>query len=369
MAVVDKNQLSDQNLIVGTSELSDLSTKWNTDIVSAGLSSLNIKGAFSALTGQGVGVSYIESLMNAIEKAEQNALNISKMIGTTASEQAAADDKGANESSQNPYDSYKPGTNNRRPSGGGGGGSNNSNNNNDSNDDNNDKEKPEVDIDPGNDTEEQKLSDEEIINVVEEFISLFNGNLGAVLFDETFASKVKEQLLASPNISKETKEVLSKIDPKILQTYLQDIMLTGAGITGFSKLVVTIFEQDLKNKNIKASIYDAAENISEVYTDLADSNNLQGELKELYNGSAPLSEVDDNTIYFTRDFVDTVATANNVTSEEILTETKYNESLSLEVKDIANTFSVITEANNRDSKTKSTLYTNIIIKQEGNIYG
>ena len=359
MAIDNNSQLSSQDLMMGTSALTDLSTEWNNKILNSGLSSLNISGTFSALTGQGVGVSYIQSLENAIKKAEQNAMNISKIISTTAAEQEAADRKSAEESSKKPYSSY--GGNNN--SGGNNGGNNNSGGNNGGN--YSGKDNPDTNIDSKDETEKQKLTEEEQVKLVETFQELFNGDLFNALFNKDFASKVKELLLASPNISENLKQILLKMDQNEIQVMLRDMYLSGTQFSGFSKLIVTVFDNNLKERDGNATIYDVAENISEVYSDLSTKENVQEELHEIYNGSAPIDEVDDETIFFTRDFIDTLAETSRTTPEEIFNTPDYNEALLLEVKDLANTFAILRGAKDSDSKITSKLYSNIIVKWEG----
>ena len=356
MANTNGSELSTQDLIENTSALTNLSSDWNKSVMDAGLSSLDISGAFSSLTGQGVAVQYVESLQNAINKIEKNAFDISSIISQTATEQDEIDRKAAAESNNKPYNSYIHG-------GGGSGYSGNSSSS--GSNDYGDKENPDTTINPGGDPQKVELTEDEKIKLVEEFQALFDGNLYDVLFNKNFASKVKEKLLASPNLSKEIKEVLLKMDKNEVQVMLQKMYLSGDQISGFSKMVVTVFDKNLKERDEKTDIYDAAENISKTYSDMADKDDFQDTIKDLYNGIAPIGEVDDNTIYFTRDFVDTLAETARVTPEEILTSAGFKDDLSTSIKDIANTFAVLRGAKDCDSKISSSLYSNIIIKTKG----
>ena len=354
MAISDKNQLSDKDLVIGTSQLSELSSKWSSGILNTGLSSLNIKGAFSALTGQGIGTSYITSLENAIKQAEEKTLNISKLIGSTAMEQVETDEKNAASSDDNGY-----GTNNNNNNYSG----NTSFSNNTGSYSGNSN--PQANIDPGQETQKKELSEEEQIKVVSEFVSIFNGILADNLFDDNAASKIKEQLLASPNISKETKEIITAMEPKTIQVNLQNILLSGETTSGFSKLVITIFDQRLKHNNEKATIFDVSDNISKTYSKLASKEDVQEDLHNIYNGIMADNEADENVVNITRDFIDTLSVAHDVSYEDILSNAKYKEELSAGVKDLANTMAIINGAKGKDSTVTSKLYSNIIVKQKG----
>ena len=358
MAINSNNQLSDVDLEVGTGQLSELSSKWNSDVLNTGLSSLNINGAFSALMGQGVGTQYIESLENAIKKAEQNALNISKIIAATAQEQDAADQKAATISKQNSYSSFTGGTSRVST-----GTSSITNTGSYTEKENVTAEMPEKE----EDTEKKELTNEEVIKIVEEFQSINNGSLYDILFNKDFASKLKEQLLASPNLSEDTKKILMEMDPKTIQVNLQNILLSGETITGFSKIVVTIFDNKLGKRSQKVTLFDISKNISDVYSKLAEDVNYQETLYKIYTGDVSRDEIDDETILFTRDFVDSLAASSDATYQEVLTQSKHKESLEVGIKDIANTFAILRGAKESgDTAVSSKLYSSIIVKEKGN---
>ena len=67
-------------------------------------------------------------------------------------------------------------------------------------------------------------------------------------------------------------------------------------------------------------------------------DNIQEDLKKLYNGNAPMS-VSDKTIFFTRHFIDTLSTLSNVTSETVLTEAQYVSTLKTCSSDLIKSFS------------------------------
>ena len=69
--MANSNELSDTTLKVNSNELSQVCSSWNSLVLSMDLGSLDLNGEFSALTENGVGVNYISSLKNALERSER----------------------------------------------------------------------------------------------------------------------------------------------------------------------------------------------------------------------------------------------------------------------------------------------------------
>lgn len=370
---IDSSQLSDVELSVNASGLIDACSKWNSDVLNADLGSIDISGSFSSLTQNGVGVGYVESLKNALQKSDKLALNISKLVSTTADDQYSADTKAASYSGSNSYASYSGG----RKSGGysaedsssavvassgassgavdtGSYEADNTNSN--------------LEIKQDADTKVAELSNEENVEMVNEFKSIIDGNVFDYLFNTNYSSKIKEQLLSSPKLSDDLKPKIATMDENEIQVLLKDMCISGEAISDFSKIIITIYDNDLRNNFKGATVFDSAKSISDVYSFLAKQSNYQNLLKELYFGTSLIDNVDDNVIVFTRNFVDTLATASNVSYEDILNDEKYKESLLFEVKDLATSFGVMDAANKAGADIASKLYSNIVIK-EGNTYG
>lgn len=354
-------QLSDKDLSYDVSNLSEACSNWNKAVMSADLGSIDVSGSFSALTQNGIGVGYIASLQTALQQSDKLALNISSLISATAQEQADVDNSSADESDNLSYNTYA-GTS----SGGGGGGgivpSSGSVDTGSYASDNTDKD---TEIKEDADTKTAELTNDDYVSIVKEFQNIFNGELYDYLFSTDSATKIKEKLLSSPNLSTDLKQKISEMDENEIQTNLKSIYVSGAMVSDFSKIIVTIFDNDLKNNFNSATIFDSSKSIADVYSFLSKQTDFQEQLKEIYFGSTSIEKVDNNVIYLTRNFVDTVATASNVSYEDILSNSKYQDALLSEIKDLANTFSVIEGAKALGNETKSTLYSNIIIKEEG----
>lgn len=369
MALGDSS-VSDKNLVLETTDLARISNEWKSTVLSANLGSIDITGKFSPLMK--IIPSFLNDLKKALVDSEQNALNIASLISSTAVEQEETDNAMAKESESNDY-SYFAKTSTT-------GGSNYSGNNtsgvvsatpsytkpeiNTSFEANNNN--LDVEINTNIDIDKIEFKEEDLLEIVAIFEALYKGDISA-LFDTNIKelTGLKEQLLASPNISDAAKTEITKLDNTILKTYLQKVYLSGKTVSNFSKLIVTVFDSQIKKDNKDLSVYDSSKKISTVYSKLAKSEDYQKELQDLYFGSSTIEDADDNVIYFTRTFVDTLATASNVTYEDVLTSPKFKDTLYLGIHDLANTFTVVSNANDVDTKVKSALYSNLIVKQEG----
>lgn len=355
------DQLSDEDLVIDTSNLSKSCSEWNSSVLSADLGSLDISGSFRALTNNGVGVSYIDSLQNALKKSDKLAINITNLISSSVADQETADSSGQKRSYSQSYSTYYGSGSSSSSSGG------SYNNSVDTGSYESDNSGSDLTINtttpPDEEQPDLEFTDDDKVKIVEEFQSIFDGEIYDYLFDIDNASKVKEKLLNSPNLSDELKAKIMNMDQNEIQTDLKNIYVSGSTISDFSKIIVTIFDNDLKTNYKNATVFDSAESIREVYSFLSKQSNYQDLIKEIYFGTSDIEKVDEYVIAFTRDFIDTLATASNVSYEDILNNIKYELTLKIEIKDLSNTFGVIDGAYDMDESTSSTLYSNIIIKE------
>ena len=355
------DQLSDEDLVIDTSNLSKSCSEWNSSVLSADLGSLDISGSFRALTNNGVGVSYIDSLQNALKKSEKLAINITNLISSSVADQETADSSGQKKSYSQSYSTYYGSGSSSSSSGG------SYNNSVDTGSYESDNSGSDLTINTTTPPDEEQpnleFTDDDKVKIVEEFQSIFDGELFDYLFDTNFASKIKEKMLSTPNLSDDLKMKISSMDQNEIQTYLKNIYVSGSTISDFSKIIVTIFDNDLKTNFKNATIYDSAESIRSVYSFLSKQSNYQDLISEIYFGTSHIEKVDESVIYFTRNFIDTLATASNDYYENVLNDSKYSKVLLEEIKDLSNTFAIIDGANRIDSKTASNLYSNIIIKE------
>lgn len=425
------NELSDVELVIDSSGLSDICAKWNQAILKNDLSSINVINDYSDLTQNEVGVNYIPSLDNALKRTDKLTLSINKLITTALEEQRNADSSGKKRSDDtivaSGINSNGAGSTNRGSDSANvvtttGTEANNKNLdiavNADANIDsvktndnsevegkeniqintNQDIDSQEIDststidgkedfkiinnqniniqefdststidgkkdfkIIKNNEIEDFKLEEKETIELVSSLQSIFEEDASNFIFDDSYADEIKKVLLTLPNISKDLKDKILEMDEKELQVLLRDMCVSGKSVSDFSKIIVTIFETDLKN-NYNKKLSECADSIADVYRTLAKQDNFQEELKNIYNGNIG-NEIASEVIVFTRDFVDTLAVSSNVSSDDILRNPKYGDTLLVEIKDLSNTLSIINEAENLGKKTAAALYSNIIVKE------
>ena len=356
----NSSQLSDSDYSINANQLSEDTDNWNNAVNSTNIGSINVTSVFAPLIQNGVGSGYFSSLDSALKKSDRLALNISNLIATTASEQTSADTSAAQASSN-----IRTAASAARSSGGSSsGGSTKYSTSTASYDVSNTGSDLEVKTDADDAKKEVQLTDEEEIKMLEELQSIFDNELFAMLFETDDASKLKEKLLNSPNISADLKEKISSMDQNEIQTKIKDMCIEGKTVSNFSKIIITIYDNDLKKNFENATIFDSSDSIAEVYKFLAKAENPQESLSALYEGESIIDKVDDNVVNFTRNFVDTLATAANVDYKDILSKEEYKSTLAEEIKDLSNTYSLIDSLKSKDEKYANSLYQNIIIKSD-----
>ena len=349
---------SDTTLVVDSTALADVCTEWKAKISSVDLSSIDINGTFSALIDCGIGSNYFSSLKTALERSDKLANNIVKLIALSASEQTEEDNKSAALASNNTYGqaSYE-----RTGSGESAVSRVSSSNvgNYQVTTDNNEKD---ANIENDNETQKIELDTSEENELAASLLSINDGKLLDNINEEDGISKIKKEILASPNISDNLKEKILNMDENELKTIIFNILESGELISDFSKSLVTVFDNDLKNNYENSTIYDSAESISQIYDFVSKERDFQDQIKELYLGTSNIEKVDDNVITLTRSFVDLLASANAVSYEDILYDTKYQSNLLEGIEDIKKTFYLLSIVNNcNDDDKTSKLSSNIII--------
>ena len=348
------NADSDTKLKLNSSVLTTACSSWNSTISSVGLSSIDVNSTFSALMDCGVGTSFFPSLSASLKSLDTLTTSISSLISTTVSQQEETDNKAAEEASNNTYGNS---TYDRTSSGGAA--AVETVNKTDTGDYDVDNKKNDVSIKEDNKTDSVELDTIEQNELAAALSSIYDEDTPTNWATAEDASVVKEQLLESPNISDDVKEKIAEMDENEVQTTLTNILSSGDTVSDFSKTVISVFDNDLKNNFKNATIYDSADSIAKVFNYISKEKNAQQALKELYFGTSIIDKVDDNVVTFARSFVDLMATANNVSYEDILNDSKYQEDLIEEMEDISKSFFALSTA--KDSGVSSELYSNVII--------
>ena len=352
--MANSNVDSDTKLKVNSSVLITSCSSWNSTISSVGLSSIDVNSTFSALIDCGVGTSFFSSLQASLKSLDSLTNNISSLISTTVSQQEETDNKSAEQASDNKYGSSSY---DRTSSGGTTAVESVTKTDTGSYDVDNKENNVEIKEDNKTDSVELDTNDQNELSVALQ--SIYDEDTPTNLENDEDVSVIKEKILESPVISDDVKEKIAEMDQNEVKTALTDILASGDTVSDFSKTIISVFDNDLKNNFKNATIYDSANSIAKVYSFLSKKKNAQQALKEIYLGISNIEKVDDNVIVFTRSFVDLMATANNVSYEDILNDSKYQEDLLEEMEDISKSFYALSTA--KDSGLSSELYSNVII--------
>lgn len=342
-------QLSDKTVVIDFSELLNSCETLKSRVLSSDMNSFDATKSFKSFIDNGIGTSYFSSLNKALKDLEETTLSVNNIIATAIKEQSSLDEAGTKKSKE---DKYTP------P------GSTSGSQNNNKTTTNHTKIKGKVNIVKDNKNEEldkNSLPESEVVKVLSEFHNIYNGDIYDALYNDKSAENVKKVLLKSPNLSDDLKDKISKLDDSKLQEMIKKPYLSAQMMSNFSKAVITSFDNDLKS-NGKENLFDISKNASKVYTNVAKSKDPQKELYKLYCGDSSLKDVDDSTIEFTRKVVDIIATAANVSYEDVLTSSDYKETISIEMKNIADAFAVIYGSTSEGKEVTDSLYSNIVTK-------
>ena len=351
-------QLSDKTLELKPNNLSEICSQWESKVFNIDISSIDVVSVFSPLTNAGIGTSYIPSLKKALENADSLVLSANQSIKETIEEQVATDEK---------YSREEKSRGTRRSSGGGGAGGGTSENSGTTVNNSNKK----VEINKDFIEKVNSLDDEKYIQFMTILGAATNGNLLQYLVDENSASKLKELLLASPNIDAELKEMILNMDENELQVTLQHMFTDQSVISDISKSVIYKYTESLASESnvdmIKATTTaQFYNNVDELYEDvnsLKEKTDLQENAAAIYDG-----EVDDslssNSVKFIRTAIDEIAASNNMTADELLTNTANSEKLKDGLSSLSKDLSFFRTVNTMGDEAAEVIYSGLIKKEK-----
>ena len=352
---------SDGKIKINSEAIASACSEFDSKVKSVNLSGFDL-GPFSALSECGIGTGYLSSLKNALERVDKLSSNLAKLIESTAYAQEDRDNAGAKAAGNNSYG-------NASYDRGGGGGSS-------SGDDavgavsgidpgstTIGKPKEKVEINKGKNEKQIELETSEEVELVEALQSIKPETL-ANWDDRDSISKIKKELLKSPNLSDDLKEKIANMDENELKVALSDVFASGKTISDFSRVIISIFDEDLKNDFKNATIYDSADKIKNVLDYVSKQKDFQNEIKEIYLGASENKDVDEHAIILVRSYVDLLATTNNVSYEDILNDSKYQSTLLEDIEDLKDTFYVLSITKDGNNNTKSELSSSILLKKD-----
>ena len=186
-----------------------------------------------------------------------------------------------------------------------------------------------------------------MLNELIELAKLQNVTLDELLLNEKYSSLIKEVMLASPYVSKDFKNTLSKIDassvrqlflnaikgdyPELFNINALNLEITRSYLEKIAEENGITVDELLNNKEYQKllkdtlSKYDNVIDLIKGWEDLG-ADEFQDQLKSFYLGDVP-EEFPNEDILATRSFVDTLAGECDVSYEEFLNDASYAETL------------------------------------------
>lgn len=367
-------ELSEETLVVKSDGINDVCSNWSSSISSLNLGSINVAGTFAPLTENGIATGLIPSLAEAIKKLESSSQEISGTITSLVEEQQDIDTRGESDASNR--------TAFNTTGGGGTRGSNSTvetsydetENNELVEDFKNENENVEMDDEEAIgaaasleklrtefDDEIMKLDDDSQIGFINDLINISGRSLSELLYDEKYSQYLKEKVLNSVYLTDDLKNIIAQMDENEVQVCIKNMLTNGDAITDFSKIVLTVFESSL---NSNTSDYLSSQKADELFSSLSNisEDRVQEGLSNLYMGNVDDS-VSNEVIYFTRNYIDVLATAENTTSEDILSNSKYKETLDVCTKDLKKTFSYLKASNGLGQEVSKDLCSKLMIEE------
>lgn len=385
-------ELSDENIVIKSDSLSGISSEWASGVSNLNIGSIDVMGTFSPLMDNGIGTGLFPSIDSSIKSLLSSVSSVASSVSNYVDNQQNVDRSGTNAAK------------NRTSFNSGGGTSSNYSNTttfnetgkNGLNDNFNDAQEihdtdEESIIDKENleeektDAENEEIDsadvnvdlDPELIPIYKEIRDCVLGmdeytqiefinelcnisseeELKELLYDEEYAKVLKDKLLNNIT-SKELISIIEDLDPSQIQKAMKELLVNGETISDFSKAVFTVFE----NSNEDANVSDSSSDLFKAYSSIVDDDNLQEQLSYLYDGNLD-SKNSETVTSFTRNLVDTISAATNVSSSDLLSKSEYSSLISDCAKDVTKSFSYLNASFKMGSDAMNSLHSNVTIKE------
>ena len=167
-------------------------------------------------------------------------------------------------------------------------------------------------------------------------------SLTSILLNTENADIVKKILLEDTNVSNELKQIITNMDPKVLQASLLACLKDGKVMIDSSKSIVynhlerlakanNINMNDiLKNPNALSQPFTEFRYVSDIMDTLISSNKVGEGLLNVYDGNTNASS---NATEIIREMIDTIASSKNIQPETLLIDYNYKDFLLLFLND------------------------------------
>jgi hypothetical protein len=315
--------MADSTLIMNTTNLNSVCSNFKSKVSSIDLGGIDVTSMFEPFTSVGVLTSYVPSLKDALKTITDNCNSLIGILQNLVDTQQNIDDNGAQNGNSGYFTDYggnnsygNSGGNSGGYSGGYSGGSSSNVNNGNST------------IGIKNPSVEDPITTLQTDpGFMQSLISIASTSPTALTSADR-ASYLKDLLKIKNQNNQNTVSIIDSVDPTVLQTYLKSIINGELPITNVAQSVTfDILERIAKERNINLTELITAENVNDIrqkveelsqeYLTIFNSNNLQTDLLNIYDG-ATSPEMSDDFISSIRTAIDIIAINKDITAEELL---------------------------------------------------
>ena len=330
------------SMSINTTEMKQICSDFNSKVSSVDLPSIDVAGAFEPFTSQGILTGYVSSLKDALASISENCTNISSILNNLADTQEEIDNSGKDGADSGLFTTSGGGGGGGSSSGGGGGnysyGGNQSTGTNNGN--------STVGEFSQGETSTSELSSIGSSTALESLLSILTTSPSTITSEER-ASYLKELLtLKTQETDPELSEQIAEMDPQVLQTYLNQIY-NGELVINDATVSVTydILERIAEEYNIELkqlltsednmdTIRNKVESMSQEYIELFNSNDLNTELKNIYDGTN-IENKDESFVSSVRTVIDLIAINKGTTGDALLLESSNADTIKTEIGKVA----------------------------------
>ena len=304
-----------KTLKVNTAEIKSFCSTFNSKMASIDLGSLDVANAFEPFTSQGILTSYVSSLKEALSTITEKSASITTVLQQFADTQENIDSSGKVAARANTFNNN---TNVNPTSYGNRNGNNYQSPNTSANNGNSF-----MSLNHGDNLEAHNIDNNSLVSF-ENLSTLLDRELVGTS-DEEFVSYLEE--LEKVKIQ----AYLTKLESNKITVEHADECITYDVLKAISE-ELNIQLVDILNKDNIEDVRDKVESLSQRYIDIFNSNNLNTDLKNIYDGNN-VEEQDKEFVDSIKGALDVIALKSNMSVDELLKE-ENEDKLKLEIDQV-----------------------------------
>lgn len=374
----EASDLSDVTLNIQVDNLNDACSKWVQSVTQVDLASVDVVQVFSPLTDCQVAVSYIPSLKNALTQIDSLISSVSQIIKSAGDEQVNIDDAfqnqtgtltngeytgGNNYTGNNNNNSNYTGGNTYYPSGGG-------TSSNPSTSVNNSGAPVEINTSMINSINSLDFKSYNSFMTALSSIVTKEISLTTYFSNSAYADILKKSLLESKSTPDSIKQIITNMDPNVLQATLYSLITDATVVTDISKSIMYTYLEGLangsnltltdmfKNENALVKIFTDFNNTSNFINKVILSNDMNKQITNIYDGNS-IGNIDSSNVNLIRVFVDNIASKKNVSVESLLNDSANNSYVKQSFEELGKAYEFMGNLGYTDLNTASAVLNNI----------